>query len=714
MSYTPPLDAEVTAFVTTALLASGATFNSGVLDADGKTQVQTEINASHDGTIDISFCADSACSEVVRSLSIPYTAADGYQFFAAPAFVNYIKYEFTNTTAATQTDFYYTTKFLTTGLSPQLLTTDAFIAPAMVTELGRNIQVGTNPSGTFTNAKVDGVGFQTTDDLATGATFSSDVIDAQGYTQVQTHIVSDQDGTLGFKFCSTSDCSGTTVGADGVERYLSVPYVADNGFQLFAAPAFTPYVQYTFENTGDAATTQLFYETKLLTKALSGQLLGIEAFIAPAMVANLGRNVIVGKNEAGDYNNVAIDTENNLNVNVSNPKTAYDELPIAEMTAIAQLTYPYNINTDMNLITLSGSGVVVQEDNMAVLSSSTTTQSQAILASINTIPYRAGQGVISRFDAVFTSGHTCTDCRQWIGVGDANDGFLLGYDGTDFSVTYRTNGTATIIDQPDWNTDVMDGTGSGSNPSGMLLDPTKGNVYQISYGSGFGAVNYSIESDLTGNMVLVHVLDYNNKNIIPSSFNPTFPMCAEVYNGTSNDDIILKTAMMASFIEGRNEITGPLNAHKSLVLGIDDGSNAEYITLSGASTFAGKTNKVECLIESVSVSQDSKVGGNIFITEDASVTTPNAFTNVGLNTSVVLVSDGEEGTGGGAGTSLNIVSGGKLLWASGVGKEAGTSYNISNLNLRLRPGHTLTFSMEKFPAAGSEDASMSVVWKEDF
>jgi hypothetical protein len=305
MSYTPPLDAEVTAFVTTALLASGATFDSGVLDADGKTQVQTEINASHDGTINISFCADASCADVVRSLSIPYIADNGYQFFAAPAFVNYIKYEFTNDASVTQTDFYYTTKFLTTALTPQLLTTDAFIAPAMVTELGRSIQVGTNPTGAFTNAKLDGIGFQTTDNLATGATFSSDVIDAQGYTQVQTHIVADQDGTLGFKFCSTSTCSGTTVGVNGVERYLSVPYVAANGFQLYSAPAFTPYVQYTFENTGTGTTTQLFYETKLATKALSGQLLGLDAFISPAMVANLGRNIIAGV-EGNTFQNVNV------------------------------------------------------------------------------------------------------------------------------------------------------------------------------------------------------------------------------------------------------------------------------------------------------------------------------------------------------------------------------------------------------------------------
>ena len=147
-------DAEVTAFVTTSLLGSGATFDSGMLDAATYTQVQTEIIASHDGTIDISFCSDAAGLDVVRSLSIPYTAADGYQFFAAPAFVNFIKYEFTNNGGVTQTDFYYTTKFLSTGLSPQLLTTGAFIAPAMVATLGRNIIVGQDSGGVFGNVSI--------------------------------------------------------------------------------------------------------------------------------------------------------------------------------------------------------------------------------------------------------------------------------------------------------------------------------------------------------------------------------------------------------------------------------------------------------------------------------------------------------------------------------------------------------------------------------
>lgn len=150
------------------------------------------------------------------------------------------------------------------------------------------------------------LGFQTTDNIVSGGTFNSAVIDARNFQQVDTHLISDQNGTLGFKFCSTSNCSGTTVGQNGVERYLTVPYIASTGFQLYSAPAFTPYVQYSFTNTGTGDTTQFFYETKLLKQSLSGQLLRLDGFISPAMVANLGRSVLAGKKPNGVFENVSI------------------------------------------------------------------------------------------------------------------------------------------------------------------------------------------------------------------------------------------------------------------------------------------------------------------------------------------------------------------------------------------------------------------------
>ncbi len=300
MSYTPPLEAEETGFKTTTPVLAGLTFNStGSWDGnvDGYSQVQTEILADQDGTIDINFCADAGFTDVVRSLSIPYTAANGYQFFAAPAFANFIEYKFTNTAVTDQTDFYYTTKILTTAIAPQLLTTDAFIAPAMVTELGRTIQVGTNPNGTFTNAKIDGSAFLTTANLTSGSTYSSGVLDVQGYTQVQTHVNADQDGTLEIYFSSDS------AGAD-VVRTLTVPYSSGSGFQLYSAPAFTPYIQYDFTN-GSIAQGDFYYETKLLTTSLSAQVLTLDAFISPSMTANLGRNIIAGV-EGGTFQNVNV------------------------------------------------------------------------------------------------------------------------------------------------------------------------------------------------------------------------------------------------------------------------------------------------------------------------------------------------------------------------------------------------------------------------
>jgi hypothetical protein len=184
------------------------------------------------------------------------------------------------------------------------------------------------------------LGFQETNNVVSGGTFNSVVVDARNFQQVDTHVVSDQDGTLGFKFCSTSNCSGTTVGQNGVERYLSVPYDASTGFQLYSAPAFTPYVQYSFTNTGTGDTTQFFYETKLLKQSLSGQLLRLDGFISPAMVANLGRSVIAGKRPNGVFENVSI-TE------TTNDSGVYENLNVVSGARPSQLAGRTNIKIIM-------------------------------------------------------------------------------------------------------------------------------------------------------------------------------------------------------------------------------------------------------------------------------------------------------------------------------------------------------------------------------
>jgi len=175
----------------------------------------------------------------------------------------------------------------------------------------RAVSIGERPSGTYINIPADGEAFLTTTPLASGATYDSGVLNISNYTQVQTHIVCNENGTISFIFGSSSTMSGTTVGANGVERVITIPYTAADGFQMYSAPAFTPYIRYEFTNNGVSTTTQLFFDTKFLTKALSGQLLGLNATIAGGMVANLGRNVIVGKQSDGAFENVSVTETSN-------------------------------------------------------------------------------------------------------------------------------------------------------------------------------------------------------------------------------------------------------------------------------------------------------------------------------------------------------------------------------------------------------------------
>lgn len=146
------------AFVTTTNLAGGATYSSGVLALSPRySQVQTSVLASKAGTLVIYWYSDAAGTDLIRTLTIPYGASDGFQMFSSIAFAPYVKYEFTNNAGASQTDFYLDTKFLRRPLSGQILRVDGTIVGGMFATLQRSIISGetTGGGGGFVNVKVN-------------------------------------------------------------------------------------------------------------------------------------------------------------------------------------------------------------------------------------------------------------------------------------------------------------------------------------------------------------------------------------------------------------------------------------------------------------------------------------------------------------------------------------------------------------------------------
>lgn len=114
--------------------------------------------------------------------------------------------------------------------------------------------------------------------------------------------------------------------------------------------------------------------------------------------------------------------------------------------------------------------------------------------------------------------------------------------------------TNIFIPSGSFNIDKLDGTG----PSGMILNPQKGNVYQIEIQYlGFGNSTFSIEDPNTGRLVPFHVIKNANSRTSPVLKNPNMFVLATSANIGGTTSRTLRTASMASFTQGKIEKLDP-------------------------------------------------------------------------------------------------------------------------------------------------------------
>lgn len=559
----------------------------------------------------------------------------------------------------------------------------------------RAVLTGEGPTGSFINQKTSGQSFSTTASLGDGSTYDSGVLNLTNYTQVQTNLVCSNNGTIKFIFGSSSSMTGSTPGINGVERVLSVPYSAADGFQMYSAPAFTPYVRYTFENTaGQGATTQLFFDTKFLTAALSGQVLGLNSFISPTMVANLGRNVLVGQNKAGNFGNMPVDSENHLMVNIHDPLTAFGQLKTAEETTIISQQFPYNINARVVNTTVANGGTVTQVDSQAVLSTSAAANGSAKMTTRAVMKYQPGTGGIVRFTAAFTTG--VANNTQIVGYGDDNDGLFVGYNGTSFGIMRRQNGSDTWTPSTSFNVDHLDGGLDANNPSGMTIDPTKGNVYEIKFQwLGYGAITFRIEDPNSGDFEPFHIIKYANLFTVPSIYAPALPILWETTNTTNATDIVIKSASAMAALEGRRVINGPTFLHEKTT------STTAYVfsIRNDATNVLGgtNTNRHSIFLKGFSVVNDGTSTTTYTLEINSSITGSPSWTKISTNESIV--SYDTAGTLGAAGDVIGSIS---------VAKNTGERINLFSELIELRPGDTLTIR-----ASNTNSTDCSISWVED-
>lgn len=354
------------------------------------------------------------------------------------------------------------------------------------------------------------------------------------------------------------------------------------------------------------------------------------------------------------------------------------------------ILFQYNIADYVVTPVTSGTGEITNPHSMCQLSTGLGTGS-AGFTSKSSIRYRPGHEAYAYFTAAFSTPDALT--TQKIGVFDDDDGFFIGYNGTQFGFTYRNGGVDTFIPQTAWTGNSLLG------PEGFVLDTSFINIYRISYGwLGVAPVVLEVSTDGGNSWTVAHKQDFRNKQTTPSIANPVLPLRAEVTSsGTITTPVTLSTPSLAA---------GTMNS-----AGIMEGSASDryfnfssgektissniwtnLVTVRNPITYKTKKNHVSTKVLSIS---SSNIGNRFvqfrFVREPVVSGTP-VFNPVDVNNSVLEFDT--------AGTIVDLGTSGGTLFSMSSGPGASSLDDLSSYGITIRPGETV--SLAAFSTATSD------------
>lgn len=472
------------------------------------------------------------------------------------------------------------------------------------------------------------------------------------------------------------------------------------------------------------------------------------------------------------------------NINVDSPSTAFGELNTAENTAYVQAEPVYNFLPSNFRNFTSGSGTATVDSKMFTCTTGTSVGGYGAIQSFRAINYKAGEGALARFTALFETNVE----NSWQGVGLVNlgDELSFGYNGTTFGIWHRKdgvaearvvtvtgaaggsenltltlNGTGYTIplttgtvehnayeiaqwlndNQSVWVADQVDDTivliaqsdgeksgsysFSSSTATGSIaqttagvtktsthipqstwnidtrddLDPSKGNVYQISYQYlGFGDIRFSIENKETGKFEDVHLIKYPNTHTTPSVGNPSLKLGIYCVSLGSTTDLTVRSASMSGFVQGKEVKTRNPRSEKNTQSVSTTFTNV--MSIRNRRTYNGYYNQVEIEPIFLSISSESTKNVEIEVRATSNPGVEQNYTAVGTN----LTTDVD--------TTSFTYSGGRLLAAFALGSQGAEIIDLSKLAIRIPPSlHIIVLA--RVTSGASANVTAALTWYED-
>jgi hypothetical protein len=249
----------------------------------------------------------------------------------------------------------------------------------------------------------------------------------------------------------------------------------------------------------------------------------------------------------------------------------------------------------------------------------------------------------------------------------------------------------TLIPQSTWNRDLM-----------PTLDPTKGNVYSIGIQYlGFGNISFYVEDEINGHPVLVHMLEYANKNILPSVGNPTFRIGWLSRNLGNTTDLVVSGASAAGFIEGKNIIDSLPRATES-VTGAIGTTQTNIISIRNRFHFGDKINRADIIPLLLSLGTEGNKGAFFELTANPEFDGDLNFSYIDEQNSIAEVATDQ----------VELVPGTGRFIASFLVTQQGLVIGSNDFKTRIFPDDWLTLSAA-VTASPSAIMTASANWQED-
>ncbi len=282
-----------------------------------------------------------------------------------------------------------------------------------------------------------------------------------------------------------------------------------------------------------------------------------------------------------------------------------------------------------------------------------------------------------------------------------------------FAETRAGNGTTdTWAPQSTWNGDKMDGTGG----SGVTIDPTKLNVYEISMQYlGAGAIDFQIEAVATNRppaMYRVHTLTFPNMLTVPSLSNPSFPFTFSAASlGATGTDLTVSSASAAGFIEGNFLHLGNRFARsRTLSSTVDAGADWVFFVLQNTRSYKNKANQGVVYIVNVSaaVKHTQPVIVKLFrstLVTDKLTLAGNPNFSFFQSQSCILLDE--------SATQFSLDDNSQLLWEEGMGETGNIDHVFTDdEEITVQPGEYIV-GAARTTQNTANTVTMTLTWRED-